>query len=198
VNRATLLLARHGETDWNRDGRWQGATDVPLNDAGRAQARALADRLRDRGLVVGLAGVASSDLSRAVETADIVAESLGVARVGAFHELRERSYGVFEGLTRDECRARYAEVFAGSAPGALLDPPGAERKVDVGARMTKALASLMSTRVSPTESLVVVAHGGAIRMFLEAAFDARIGPLANGATFAIAWENQRFVAFEGV
>ncbi|MFI5300206.1 MAG: histidine phosphatase family protein [Polyangiales bacterium] len=192
MNRATLLLARHGETDWNRDGRWQGATDIPLNEVGRVQARALADRLRKRRIV----GVASSDLSRAIETADIVAASLGVARIGAFHALRERSYGAFEGLTRDECKLRFADVFAGSVPGALLDPPGAERKVDVGARVAGGLTSLVSAHDASDGALVVVAHGGAIRMFLEAAFDAHVGPLANGATFVITLEHKRFVAFE--
>ena len=69
----TVYLARHGETEWNRIGRWQGATDIPLSDVGRAQARLLADRLRDRRI----ARVHASQLSRALETAQIIAARLG-------------------------------------------------------------------------------------------------------------------------
>ena len=70
----TLLLARHGETDWNREGRWQGWADPPLNDPGRAQARALAGQLRDDTVRRGLL----SDLKRAHETAEILAAPHGV------------------------------------------------------------------------------------------------------------------------
>src|SRR5437762_14262017 len=88
----TLLLARHGETDWNRDGRWQGQTDTPLNNRGREQARALAGMVaRD-----GIAAVYASDLVRATETAAIVAGRLAVAlHVGS--RLREVYFGSWGG-----------------------------------------------------------------------------------------------------
>lgn len=192
MKRSTLLLARHGETDWNREGRWQGATDIPLNDVGRAQARALGERLVGRRI----AAVASSDLSRARETADLVATVLGVPNVGALRDLRERSYGAFEGLTRAECRARFPDAFGGKDPSAFVAPLDAEPNAQVGARMLRGLASLMTTHAASEGEVVAVAHGGAIRMFLEAAFDAKVPPLGNGDTFAIAWEMSRFVAFE--
>ena len=81
-----LLLARHGETDWNVAGRWQGHTDVPLNATGRAQALALAERLRNEGI----AAVATSDLSRARHTAEIVAGALGVPVALVDPALREQ------------------------------------------------------------------------------------------------------------
>src|SRR5580698_2711061 len=98
-----VFLARHGETDWNVAGRWQGHTDVPLNANGRAQALSVAEALRG----AGLSGVVSSDLSRARETAKIVGESLGVEVAYLDADLRERTFGVFEGLTRDECEQRH-------------------------------------------------------------------------------------------
>ena len=84
-----LYLARHGETDWNAVGRWQGHTDVPLNATGEAQARALAEVLRGAGLSM----VISSDLARAQETARIVAGLLDVPLAYVDVDLRERSFG---------------------------------------------------------------------------------------------------------
>ena len=96
-----IYLSRHGETDWNAEGRWQGHTDKPLNDNGRGQARALAESLRR----TGLAGVVSSDLLRARETAEIVAAALGLTIDYFDPDLRERTIGVFEGLHPRRLRA---------------------------------------------------------------------------------------------
>src|SRR5207253_901529 len=103
-----ICLARHGETEWNRIGRWQGATDIPLSDVGRAQARLLAERLRDRRI----ARVHASELSRARETAEIVAAHLGVPAPTTDRRLGERGYGAFEGLTRVECEERHPAAWA--------------------------------------------------------------------------------------
>src|SRR5437762_5332003 len=100
----TLLLVRHGETDWNRDGRWQGGSDTSLNDVGREQARALADQLDG-----DIAAVYSSDLARARETAEIVAAKLDLA-VQIDPRLRERGFGSWEGLTMTEIEERLADA----------------------------------------------------------------------------------------
>lgn len=102
----TLLLVRHGETDWNATRRIQGSSDVPLNWTGLAQAQATADRLAERFAGVRPVVVAS-DLSRARETAEIIATTLGVDAPALYPQLRERSYGVAEGLTDEEYIARF-------------------------------------------------------------------------------------------
>jgi broad specificity phosphatase PhoE len=186
-----LLIARHGETEWNRIGRWQGATDVPLNDTGRAQARALAESLRG----AGVRAVASSDLSRAAETADIVAEALGLPRIGAFAELRERGYGVFEGLTRRDCETQYAAIWSQHRPGDLIEPPGAEPVVEVVVRMQRRLAALAEA-FADEGPFLVVSHGGAIRAFLASVGGDLVPPMQNGETYRVRLEAGRFASVE--
>jgi broad specificity phosphatase PhoE len=99
----TLLLVRHGETDWNRDGRWQGQSDTPLNEVGRQQAVRVAEELD------GIDVVYSSDLARARETAEIVAERLGLD-VELDERLRERSFGAWEGKTGPEIEAEFRDA----------------------------------------------------------------------------------------
>jgi 2,3-bisphosphoglycerate-dependent phosphoglycerate mutase len=101
-DRRTLFLFRHGETDWNREGRLQGQTDTPLNATGLAQAEALAQRLRPHRLDVVLA----SDLSRALTTGRIVAEIIGVPLTVDLG-LRETSVGEAEGMIWADAKARF-------------------------------------------------------------------------------------------
>jgi probable phosphoglycerate mutase len=96
-----LLLIRHGETDWNREVRWQGQTDIPLNPTGRAQARALARSMSGQDLDA----VYSSDLLRAAQTAEAVAEATG-ARLILDLRLREIDLGEWQGMLSDEIRSR--------------------------------------------------------------------------------------------
>ncbi len=100
-----LILARHGETDWNRDGIWQGHGDPPLNDLGREQAAGLAERLRD----VELDALYSSDLRRALQTAEFVAtaKDLDVVALGG---LREMDVGSWTGLTLAQIAERFPEM----------------------------------------------------------------------------------------
>lgn len=100
----TILLARHGATDWNRLGRFQGHADVPLSDEGRKQARSLAEFLRD----VPLAAVYSSDLRRAAETAAMVAGALRL-EVRTLPGLREVDVGEWSGLTWAEIEERFPD-----------------------------------------------------------------------------------------
>jgi len=97
-----VTLARHGQTDWNRDGIWQGHGDPPLNELGRRQAAALADRLGDLEIDV----LYSSDLRRAFETAEIVAGAKGLVVV-TDPQLREMDVGSWTGLTRAQIEERF-------------------------------------------------------------------------------------------
>ncbi len=183
--RQSIYLARHGETDWNRVGRWQGHSDVELNDAGRAQARALAAAL----CAERLARVGASDLSRARETASIVAASLGLGEVALDAGLRERCFGVFEGLTSEECNQRYPEHWARYRSEQRVSPPGAELQSHVAARVRAAILRLAADE---TPTLLLVSHGGAMRAFLHAVTGTLPPPLSNGATFRLSLERGDF------
>src|SRR5262245_16911070 len=100
-----LLLVRHGETVWNQGNRWQGQADVPLSESGRIQARRLAERLLAEGRQVR--AIYTSDLSRAVHTAEILGEVLGIPPLPEIG-WREMNIGTWSGLTTAEVIARYA------------------------------------------------------------------------------------------
>lgn len=193
MSRHTLYLARHGETDWNRERRWQGHTDIALNEAGRRQARELAEALRDRRLGRAF----SSDLSRARETAEIVAAALGLAEVIVDADLRERSFGVFEGLTEAECCERYPEHWAAYRSDLKQPPPGAEAFEDVAQRMRTALERALHRAGSAApQSILVVSHGGAMRALLLALLGTVPAPLGNGATYRLEWAEGTFHSIE--
>ena len=138
----TLLLVRHGETDWNAARRIQGSTDIPLNDTGREQARetaaALAARFAGQAPVV-----ASSDLSRARETAEIIAEALGVAGPRLYPQLRERSYGVAEGMTIEEYLERFGAFDRENVPEAESTPHLRARAVSAARRVVRDAPALI-------------------------------------------------------
>src|SRR4051812_15965596 len=137
----TLVLARHGETDWNASGRLQGHTDRPLNDYGRRQARELADRLAGDGI----AAIYASDLSRAKETAEIVGAGLGLPVV-IDADLRERNWGSWEGLTASE---RDTVAFEGGTSRAHRE------------RLMRAVRRIAERH--PGQRVLVVTHGGSMR-----------------------------------
>jgi broad specificity phosphatase PhoE len=137
----TLLFVRHGETDWNAEGRLQGQTDRPLNDYGRRQARELAARLAGDGV----AALYASDLSRAKETAEIVGAELGLPVV-VDPDLRERNWGTWEGLTPAE---RDAVAFVGETPQEHRE------------RTMRAVRRIAERH--PDQTVVVVTHGGSLR-----------------------------------
>lgn len=183
-----MWLVRHGETDWNREGRWQGHTDVPLNEVGRAQAVALGHRLRGERL----AAIAASDLSRAVETAQAVADVHGLPVLGPYAELRERGYGVFEGLTREECEARYPDLVRSGPPLGMLEPPGSEPRKEVGARLERIVRALVEAHGREDAPVLLVSHGGAIRTFLAHATGTTVPPVPNTGIYALEWDGARF------
>jgi broad specificity phosphatase PhoE len=183
MTRRLVFMTRHGETDWNLEGRWQGHTDVPLNEKGRAQARAVAEALR----AAGLAGLVSSDLSRARETAEIVGASLGLAVAYVDADLRERMFGVFEGLTRAECERLHPEAWRAwvekQCPADGVEPPSA-----VAARVTAAIGRAAERIAREGAPVLLVSHGGALRSVVHQATGLPVGPIANGAIWRIEWD----------
>jgi broad specificity phosphatase PhoE len=151
----TILLARHGETDWNRDRRWQGQADTPLNDRGREQARELAESI-DRVDVIY-----ASDLSRARETAEIVGAHHGV-EVRTDPRLRERAFGAWEGLHDEEVERRFADEYALLVRGDGHGPADAEPYEALHARVSSFLDDVV--RRHGHEHVLVVAHGGSLRV----------------------------------
>ena len=172
----TLLFARHGETAWNHEARWQGHTDIALNQRGREQAAALAKRLR--GFRIG--HVFSSDLQRARETAAIVAQLLTIDQHTVDARLRERGFGAFEGLTRDDCASQFPEVWAAYEQDRRVMPPGSEPHDAVIERLRAGVSAAMAA-TRDDAAVLVVGHGGALRLFLTSVFDRPFAPIANGA-----------------
>jgi broad specificity phosphatase PhoE len=155
-----ILLARHGETDDNREPiRVQGFRDTPLNDTGRVQAAELAERVADEGI----ASLWSSDLSRARETAEIVGARLGLEpRLDA--RLREANRGEWEGrLFIDIEREDPAGYAAWRRAGEAFRFPGGESLREQQDRVSAALADVNASGELPA---LVVCHGGSIRVML--------------------------------
>jgi broad specificity phosphatase PhoE len=155
-----LLLARHGESVWNAERRFQGSTDVALSARGRAQAEALGRGLR--GYRVRAAYV--SPFSRAVETAELALRGSGVAPT-VVEELRELSLGTWEGCTVDEIRAQHGDPYVAwvRAPHDC-PPPGGEPLPVVSARVRAALDRIAAAHPRG-DDVLVVAHGGVISVY---------------------------------
>jgi broad specificity phosphatase PhoE len=184
----TLLLVRHGETDWNRERRYQGHADTSLNEEGRRQAVELAELLRGERLDA----VYTSPLRRASETASIIADLLGLkARV--LEELREIDVGDWQGMTVDEVQTRYPDQLDVAWRSGW---PNGESHAELDARVLPALLDL--GRRHAGDRVLGVTHAGPIRTALAAAAGlsreesrARIGPLENCAVFRFTICNER-------
>jgi probable phosphoglycerate mutase len=153
-----LLLIRHGETDFNRELRFQGHVDVPLNDNGRLQAQRLAARLSEEAFDLLLA----SDLRRARETAQPLSHAAG-APLRVDPAWREQGFGVLEGLTADEARTRAPALWTQwqrHDPDAA--PQGGEPRRMFYERVWAALRGLAAAH--PGARIVVVTHGGVLDM----------------------------------
>ena len=157
----TILLARHGESDWNRSRRWQGHADRPLTERGREQARELAERLAD----TELDAVYSSDLERARETARTVAGPRGLP-VRELPALREVDVGSWSGLVRAEAEQRFPEAYARWVAGGEGWDDG-ETYEQLSERTVGAVRAIAADH--PNELVLVVAHGGSIRTIHAAA-----------------------------
>lgn len=149
----SLYLIRHGETDWNKARRIQGRSDIPLNETGRLQALRAAAQLAGHPWD----HIVSSPLSRARETAQIIARELQLPEPILIPDLVERNYGEAEGLTRTELDSRFPEESS---------VPGRESRFDVAGRAIPALISL--GKEFPEGRVLAVTHGGLIRSVLMA------------------------------
>lgn len=187
-----LVLIRHGETAWNRERRMQGQTDTPLSEIGHAQARALGERMARDAFTT----IYSSDLKRAWDTAAAIAQLSGHEIVSE-PRLRERTFGVFEGLTYDEMTQRYP---AEHARFSLREPdyavPGGESPRQFFERSLACLEDIAAAH--PGETVLVVTHG----MILDTAYRAahqmplhvkREAPLLNASLNTFRREPQAWI-----
>ncbi|MFT4305349.1 MAG: histidine phosphatase family protein [Microbacterium sp.] len=192
-----LLLIRHGETDWNRDRRIQGVTDIPLNDTGRRQAAQTAQLLRTILPADVPATVVASDLLRAQETAAIIARELGLDEPVLSPLLRERAYGEGEGLDVAEFTARFG--------GHTTEVPGAESPAALRVRaiegLRQAIAGSRRRTGTAQAALIAVAHGALIREVVAHAsggdFPAPGQRLSNGSVheFLVERDRMRLLSF---
>ncbi len=187
-----VVFWRHGRTEWNAQRRFQGQTDIPLDQVGLDQANEAAR------LLVGLrpARIISSDLVRASRTAQALSELANV-EVETFGGLRETNAGIWEGLTREELVANHGDELAAWAAGSNLRPGGGETRTEVAQRVIEVINQELTT-VGDHETLVVVTHGGsaraAIAMMLELPPEhwAALGVLSNGAWSVLSEKDSPF------
>src|SRR4051794_8219934 len=164
VTTLTYLL-RHGQTEHTPERRFSGSSDLPLSELGRAEARAAARHLADRGIDV----LISSPLRRCRETAASAAEVLGLA-VGVDDDLRELDFGQWEGLTRDEAAARNPLALRRFFAATDVRAPGGESIADVSARVARARQRILAGHAGRT--VLVVSHVTPIKLLLAAGLGA--------------------------
>jgi len=155
-----VLIIRHGESEWNREGRWQGWEDIALTAAGEEQAR-----LRGAELHAGghrFAAICTSDLVRAARTAELIGEVLGGPPVRAEPALRERFGGDWQGKSREEIIERWPDERAAWRRGELEAPPGGEADATVLERVLSALVTI--DEATPPGPVLVVTHHGVVRL----------------------------------
>lgn len=153
-----ILLVRHGQSEWNAEGRWQGQADIALSHLGRAQAMAAVSKLGTFDVI------ASSTLLRAAETAYIISTELGIGPIVPVPELIERSAGEWSGLTRDD--------IARDWPGYLENnrrPPGYEHDDDLWGRLEVGMRSVADLLTHGSDEGLVVGHGGLIYLLEDRA-----------------------------
>lgn len=155
-----LILVRHGETDWNAQRRYQGQSDVPLSALGQRQAELVAARLAGQKIDA----VYASDLSRAWETAKIIAGKSDL-EVSPEPRLRELKFGVLEGLTFDEAESRHPQMITAWLDDFNNTPEGAETIRAFNARIVSLLDDLKGKYDEQT--LLLVGHGGSLSEILR-------------------------------
>jgi alpha-ribazole phosphatase len=156
-----LLLVRHGETEWNRQKRFQGQRDIPLNEFGRQQVSVLSRRLKNEAINA----LYTSDLSRAWETAKSISTINGELVMIKDSRLREMNFGEWEGLTWAEIREKDPSVMENwSKYLAEKGPPGGETLFRFSERILKFSVEINKTHLD--ETVLLVAHGGTIMVLI--------------------------------
>jgi probable phosphoglycerate mutase len=174
-----VILLRHGRTEWNATGRFQGQLDAPLDVMGKAQAVAAAVAVAE----MQPDAIVSSDLSRTADTAAAVAAETDL-EVVLDPRLREINLGAWQGLTRAEARSRFPEEYAGWQAGDDRRRGDGETYAEVGARATECVIEWLD-KLGPGATLLAVTHGGTARATIGTMlnFDAdlywRLSPLGN-------------------
>ena len=196
MNKSTHIIAiRHGETDWNNSGHYQGQEDIELNAVGRAQAKRIADALVD----TPLAAIYTSDLARAHQTASAIAAT-HTAPLLVDPGLREQHFGVFQGLTGAEIAQRSPEASARwHRREADFGPEGGETRREFSQRCIGAMAKI--ARKHAGQSIVIVCHGGVLDCLYRAAAGLlldtpRTWPLDNAAMSHLNYGQEGFSLLE--
>lgn len=184
-----LLLVRHGLSEWNMAGRWQGWADIPLADAGEAQAR----EARPAVAGLGVTAVVHSGMLRTERTADVLAEGLGLA-TEVEPGLKEYDVGEWSGLTRPEIEARWPGALDAWFEGRLPATPGGESREHFANRLVDAVRRVALTH--PAGTVLCVTHGGAVGALQRVLSPngqpgPRIGNLS-GRWVSVDWEGERF------
>lgn len=182
-----ILLVRHGQSEWNAEGRWQGQADIALSDLGRAQAQAATAKIGSFDVI------AASTLMRAAETAYIISSELGIGPIVPIPDLVERHAGEWSGLTRDDIDRDW--------PGYLEQdkrPPGYESDDDFWRRIETGMNEVAQLLPEAHDEAIVVAHGGLIYL-LEERVGERRGRIPNlGALWVHVDDNGSLSAGERV
>lgn len=159
-----LILTRHGETLWNIEGRVQGAMDSPLTEKGILQARVLGKRVQGEGIT----RIYSSDLPRAIQTAEEVRRELGLGEISLSSALRELSFGEWEGKAWWDLRNLYPELFEVWDKGPdQVQIPGGESMLEVTNRSWGFIQELLKNY--PGETIFVVTHGMTLQLLVKKA-----------------------------
>jgi broad specificity phosphatase PhoE len=193
-NSCVFYLFRHGETDWNAQGKFQGHLDIPLNDVGRLQAREVGENLKPHGVEA----ILSSDLCRASETAEIAAQILGLSSELLFQDpaIREAFLGEAQGYTYEEIQTRYGKESiqrwkSNSISDADVGYPGGEKGWEVVSRSLEALRRF--ALVNPSfKKIGIATHGGVIRRLIHHIIK-HPGvhvPIPNGVIYRVSFEAQ--------
>ncbi len=155
----TLYLIRHGETEGSEVKRYKGSIDVPLSEKGIRQIKRASDFIKDK-----LTAVYCSPLSRALKSAEIISEPHGLKPV-VIHGIRERSFGIWEGMSFDEIKEKYPEEFEAWAGNPLkYNPVEGESTIEVRDRVIRALDMILNNHND--EHIAIIAHGGVNRIIL--------------------------------